>query len=102
MKRRIIFDDLQIKRWSKLGRIIVLTGARQTGKTTIASNSFADYNYLAVDNPVQADGLMKLTSQQWHTFYPKAVLDEVQKEPTLMDRIKSTHDQFADTRYLFK
>jgi predicted AAA+ superfamily ATPase len=100
MKRRIIFDDLQIKRQSKLGRIIVLTGARQTGKTIVARHSFADYDYLAVDSPVQADSLMKLTSQQWHTFYPKAVLDEVQSKPSLMDSIKSTHDQFADTRYL--
>jgi predicted AAA+ superfamily ATPase len=66
----------------------------------IARHSFADYNYLAVDDPVQAGSIMKLTSQQWYTFYPKAVLDEVQKEPMLISSIKSTYDQFADTRYL--
>lgn len=100
MKRRIIFDDLQTKRHSKLGRIIVLTGARQTGKTTIARHSFADYDYFAIDDPVQTANLVKLTSQQWHAFYPKATLDEVQKEPALINSIKSTFDQFADTRYL--
>jgi predicted AAA+ superfamily ATPase len=100
MKRRIIFDDLQTKRRSKLGRIIVLTGARQTGKTTIARHCFSDYTYLAVDDLVQCSNLLKLTSSQWHAFYPHAVLDEVQKELALIDSIKSTHDQFADTRYL--
>ncbi|MDR1552621.1 MAG: AAA family ATPase, partial [Prevotellaceae bacterium] len=100
MKRRIIFEDLQAKRQSKLGRIIVLTGARQTGKTTVAHHCFADYAYLATDDPVQRSNLLKLTSSQWHTFYPQTVLDEVQKEPALIDSIKSTHDQFNDTRYL--
>ncbi|MDR1199763.1 MAG: ATP-binding protein [Prevotellaceae bacterium] len=100
MKRRIIFDDLQVKRLSKQGRIIVLTGARQTGKTTVAHHCFADYNYLAIDDPVQRNDFLKLTSPQWHTFYPNAVLDEVQKEPALIDSIKATHDRFIDTRYL--
>jgi predicted AAA+ superfamily ATPase len=100
MKRRILFEDLQSERQSKLGRIIVLTGARQTGKTTIARHSFADYVYLAVDDPVQCSNFMKLTAAQWHKFYPNAVLDEVQKEPTLIDSIKAAHDLFKDTRYL--
>jgi predicted AAA+ superfamily ATPase len=100
MKRRIVFEDLQMKRRSKIGRIIVLTGARQTGKTTIACHRFADYAYLAIDDPIQRSNLLKLTSSQWRTFYSHAVLDEVQKEPALIDSIKSTHDRFADTRYL--
>jgi predicted AAA+ superfamily ATPase len=100
MKRRIIFDDLQKKQRSKLGRIIVLTGARQTGKTTVARHCFADYVYLAADDPVQVSDFLKLTSSQWHAFYPHAVLDEVQKKPELIDSIKATHDRFTDTRYL--
>lgn len=100
MKRRIIFDDLQTKRQSKLGRIIILTGARQTGKTTAAHHCFTDYTYLAVDDPVQSSNFLKLTSSQWNAFYPHAVLDEVQKNPVLIDSIKATHEQFANTRYL--
>jgi predicted AAA+ superfamily ATPase len=100
MKQRIIFDDLVSKRRTKLGRIIVLTGARQTGKTTIARRGFADYVYLAVDDSVQCANLVKLTSSQWQTFYPQAVLDEIQKEPALINSIKSTYDGFSNTRYL--
>ncbi|MDR0565485.1 MAG: ATP-binding protein [Prevotellaceae bacterium] len=100
MKRRIIFEDLQTKRQSKLGRIIVLTGARQTGKTTSARHCFADYAYLTADDLVQRSNLLKLTASQWHAAYPRAVLDEVQKEPALIDCIKAAHDQLDGTRYV--
>lgn len=78
----------------------MLTGARQTGKTTNVRHCFADYVYLAVDDLVQRSNLLKLTAAQWHTFYPHAVLDEVQKEPALIDSIKSAYDRFDDTRYV--
>ena len=100
MKNRIIFDDIVTKRQSKLGRIIVFTGARQTGKTTIAHHCFADYSYLAIDDLVQSSQLQNLTAAQWKLFYPQAALDEIQKQPALIDSIKAVYDQFPDTRYL--
>jgi len=100
MKKRILFEEIAAKRDSKLGRIIVFTGSRQTGKTTIAHHCFADYAYLAIDDLVQSRELLKLTANQWKTFYSKAVLDEIQKAPALIDSIKATYDRFSDTRYL--
>ena len=100
MKRRILFDEITNRRNSKLGRILIFTGARQTGKTTLAHHCFADYTYLAVDDFVKSRELLKLTAEQWKMFYPKAVLDEIQTEPALLKSIKATYDQFPDTRYL--
>ena len=100
MRRRVIFEEIFAKRQSKLGRIVVFTGARQTGKTTVAHHAFSDYAYLAIDDLVQSRELLKLTAAQWKAFYPQAVLDEVQKAPTLVDSIKATYDQFSETRYL--
>jgi predicted AAA+ superfamily ATPase len=100
MKRRILFDEIATKRNSKLGRLIVFTGARQTGKTTIAGHCFDDYAYIAVDDVVKSRELLKLTAEQWKTLYPKAVLDEIQTQPALINSIKATYDQFTDTRYL--
>jgi predicted AAA+ superfamily ATPase len=100
MKRRILFNELQEKQQSKLGRIIVLTGARQTGKTTIARHCFNHYLYIAVDDVIKIQNFIKLTADQWANNYPQAVLDEVQCEPQLMHSIKATYDQFADTRYV--
>ena len=100
MKNRFLFDEIDAKRNSKLARIIVFTGARQTGKTTIAKHKFADYAYLAIDDVVKSRSLVNLTAEQWAKMYPQAVLDEVQCEPQLFHSIKATYDQFPETRYV--
>ncbi|MDR2962640.1 MAG: ATP-binding protein [Bacteroidales bacterium] len=100
MRKRIIFEEIVAKQQSKLPRIIVLTGARQTGKTTIVKQIFTDYTYLAVDDVVKSRNLINLTVEQWKKLYPKAVLDEIQCEPKLFHSIKSTFDQFPETRYV--
>jgi uncharacterized protein len=52
MKNRKISElIIQRNRW-KTGRIIVLTGARQTGKTTLIRHLFPDYEYLSIEDPV--------------------------------------------------
>lgn len=37
---------------SKFGRMIALTGARQTGKNTLVSSGFAEHAYLSLEDPV--------------------------------------------------
>lgn len=100
MVKRIEFGNIKAKSNSPLGRIIVLTGARQTGKTTIVKQCFPEYAYFPIDNLLQSSELKKLSAEQWHNNYPKAILDEVQIEPQLISTIKVTFDQFEDTRYL--
>ena len=100
MVKRIEFGNIKAKSNSPLGRIIVLTGARQTGKTTIVKQCFPEYAYFPIDNLLQSSELKKLSAEQWHNNYPKAILDEVQIEPQLINTIKATFDQFEDTRYL--
>lgn len=99
MVKRIEFGNIKAKSNSPLGRIIVLTGARQTGKTTIVKQCFPEYAYFPIDNLLQSSELKKLSAEQWHNNYPKAILDEVQIEPQLISTIKATFDQFEDTRY---
>lgn len=100
MKKRYISEQLQKASDSKFGRIIVLTGARQTGKTTLARMCFPGYSYLSIEDPVTRDEYAKLTSQQWRQLYPKAVLDEVQKAPALIESIKAVYDQWQEPRYV--
>ncbi len=88
------------KSLSRFGRILVLTGARQTGKTTLVRRLFPDYTYISVEDPVMRSTFSNLTAQQWKTIYPKAILDEVQKEPQLIESIKSTYDQWDEPRYV--
>lgn len=100
MKARYIAKQLRQTAESLNGRIVVLTGARQTGKTTLSRRVFPDYTYLSVEDPVASAGLERLTATQWQALYPQAVLDEVQKRPRLVESIKSVYDQWDAPRYV--
>lgn len=41
----------------------------------------------------------RLSASQLKTLYPQAILDEVQKEPVLIESIKSVYDQWEEPRY---
>jgi uncharacterized protein len=100
MKNRKIADLILKSNSSKTGRIIVLTGARQTGKTTLVRKLFPEYEYISVEDPVMRGQYSQLTASQWKTLYPYAILDEVQKEPSLIESIKSVYDQWAEPKYI--
>jgi uncharacterized protein len=100
MKSRTIKEGIIKKSKSATGRIIVLTGARQTGKTTLAKMSFPGMKYIAVDDPVLTGQYTALTAAQWNHSFPVAILDEVQKAPSLIETIKVVHDEFPGTQYL--
>ena len=100
MKSRFLTSKITKKNQTALGRIIVLTGARQTGKTTLARKTFPEYTYLSIEDPVLRNQYSELTAAQWQKHYPKAVLDEVQKMPILIESIKSVYDQYTEPHYL--
>ena len=75
-------------------------GARATGKTTIASACFPDYNYLSVEDPTQQENYQNLTIAQWREIYPNAIIDEVQRIPQLLGQMQLTTEQYLDTRYV--
>ncbi len=81
-------------------RILVLTGARQVGKTTLARQCFPDYPFISIEDPVLRPTYARLTAAQWKELYPNAILDEVQKEVRLIESIKSVYDQWENPRYV--
>lgn len=100
MKNRKTGDLVVRKHASKIGRIIVFTGARQTGKTTLARKLFPAYEYISIEDPVTRDQYSTLTAAQWKHTYPFAILDEIQKEPKLIESIKSVYDQWDKPKYI--
>lgn len=100
MKNRTRVSQVLQAGAKKFGRIVVLTGARQTGKTTLVRHAFEGYQYLSIEDPVLRKSYTKLTAAQWMASYPKAILDEIQKEPVLIESIKATYDQFEEPRYI--
>lgn len=100
MRNRTLKQALTRRAAGKHGRLLVLSGARQTGKTTLARRAFADYAYLSADDPVLRPELTRLSAADWIHRYPRAVVDEVQKAPTLIESLKAAHDASPDTRYV--
>ena len=81
-------------------RLVILTGARQTGKTTLASKVFQDHDLLSMDDPMVRPEFSRLTAKDWIERYPAAVIDEIQKLPALMDSVKACYDSNPDVRYV--
>ncbi|MFA6008167.1 MAG: AAA family ATPase, partial [Candidatus Shapirobacteria bacterium] len=100
MKSRKVSSYLREQAAKPMGRILVFTGARQTGKTTLARSGFPGYEYLSIEDPILRDQYRRLSAGQWKTLYPHAILDEVQKEPLLIESIKSVYDQWPEPRYI--
>ena len=100
MKSRQASEVIKRKHNSAFGRILVLTGANQTGKTTLAKNLYPDYTYISIEDPVTVNQYKQLTAQQWGNNFPVAIIDEIQKEPQLIESLKSVYDQYAEPRYI--
>jgi predicted AAA+ superfamily ATPase len=73
-------------------RLVVLTGARQTGKTTIARSVYSKLRYLNLDDVEARASLRELRTTSWARSIGDAVVDEAQKEPTVFDKVKYAFD----------
>ncbi|MCK9463541.1 MAG: AAA family ATPase, partial [Proteobacteria bacterium] len=82
------------------GRLLVITGARQTGKSTLARMAFPDYDVVNLDSPVERALYERWAPAEWISRYPRAVIDEAQKLPAIFDTIKACYDRNPDVRYV--
>jgi len=99
MKNRTLKSRLRRRAASRLGRLIVLTGARQTGKTTLIRQCFPDVPYISLDDPTTRPSFSRLSAAEWLEAYPQAILDEVQKAPSLVETVKAVYDESPEARY---
>ena len=100
LKNRLISKISHAIHQKSRGRILVLTGARQTGKTTLASRVFTDHTLLSMEDPVARPEFSRLSARDWAKRYPFAVIDEIQKLPSLMETVKACYDQHKNVRYV--
>jgi predicted AAA+ superfamily ATPase len=71
----------------------VITGARQTGKTTLARDVYPDLRYLNLDAIELRAMMREVRSSRWGDEIGEAVLDEAQKEPGVFDKVKYAFDE---------
>ena len=85
---------------SPVARIVVLTGARQVGKTTLLRHLFPHYSYINMDEPLLRKEVMAMSASQWTVAYENVIVDEVQKCPEVLEMIKAANDRGGEQRYI--
>lgn len=89
-KREISERCLQL---SHTFSVLVLTGARQTGKTTMLRAIFPNHSYVSLDLPAEAE-LAENEPEAFLSRYPTpVVIDEVQYAPKIFRHLKVVIDK---------
>ncbi len=96
IKRRLA---LIIKDALKKFSVIVVSGARQVGKSTMLLNEFPDYKYFTMDDFDTID-LIKNDPMLIFNQNDRIIIDEAQKFPELFNIIKIVVDRFKNKRIL--
>jgi predicted AAA+ superfamily ATPase len=89
MKYRFLTKHLPSEDKKKL---VLLTGARQTGKTILSQYTYPDLHYLNLDSPENREFIRNVTSFQWDKSIGNVIIDESQKEPIVFEKVKYAFD----------
>ncbi|OAQ19794.1 ATPase [Thermosulfurimonas dismutans] len=91
----------ELKEALEFARVLVLTGARQTGKTTLLREEepFKSWTYLSLDDLEVLDLALK-SPRDLLAVGPNLVLDEVQKAPRLLSAVKMAVDREPKRRFV--
>jgi uncharacterized protein len=81
-----------LQRLAKGFPIVALTGPRQSGKTTLAQAVFPDKPYVSLENPQEREFAQMDPSGFLRRFDQGAVLDEVQRCPSLLSWLQGLVD----------
>ena len=77
-----------VERIAKRKPVLVLTGARQVGKSTMLKNVYHEINYVTLNRPLVRESAKENPSLFLEINKPPVILDEIQKAAELFDYIK--------------
>ena len=77
-------------------KCLLLTGARQTGKSTLLKRNFPDFKYVPLDDPFVEDQAKESPNMFLMLNPAPAFFDEVQRAPSLFRYIKLSCDERED------
>ena len=90
-----------VRQSAKTFKCVLVTGARQTGKSTLLRELFPDKKYLSFDDPFLEDQANENPGTFLMLNPPPVVLDEVQRSPVLFRYIKIVCDESKDRGLFF-
>jgi len=82
-----------VARISKRKSVLVITGARQVGKSTMLKEIYSDINYVTLNSPLVRESAKENPSLFFDVNKPPVVVDEIQKAAELFDYIKDIVDE---------
>ncbi len=82
-----------LRRMAQQFPAVVLTGARQVGKTTLVRRVFPDYRYVSLDLPATAELAEKSPERFLRQAPAPLIVDEIQYAPSLLRHLKAAIDQ---------
>jgi predicted AAA+ superfamily ATPase len=80
---------------------LILTGARQTGKTSLIRRMLPNYRYVSLDLPSEAALAERDPDAFLQRYPPPLIIDEVQYAPAVFRHIKAVIDNRRTERGLF-
>lgn len=90
----------ELERISKFYSVIVVTGPRQSGKTTLCKNVFVDYHYVNLERADVREQI-KETPEAFLKQYAKGVIiDEVQQYAELFSYIQVVTDEIKGCHFI--
>jgi uncharacterized protein len=81
--------------------VVVLTGARQTGKTSLVRRTFGSYEYVSLDLPSEAEQAECDPASFLARHQSPLIVDEVQYAPGLFRHLKAVVDKHRGANGLF-
>jgi predicted AAA+ superfamily ATPase len=82
-----------VNRIAKRKPVVVLTGARQVGKSTMLREVYKGIRYVTLNNPLVRESAKENPSLFFEINKPPVIIDEIQKAAELFDYIKDIADE---------
>ena len=84
--------ESRLERSARMRPVIVLTGARQTGKTSTLLRLFPNHSFVSLDLPTEAEQAEKEPHSFLQLHPAPVIIDEVQYAPGLFRHLKTEVD----------
>lgn len=85
--------ETTITKAAKIFSAVLITGARQVGKTTVLKHMKSGISYLTLDDPILLQSALEEAGSFFKTTPPPVIVDEIQYAPNLFSYIKMSADE---------
>jgi predicted AAA+ superfamily ATPase len=90
-----------IARIAKRKPAVVLTGARQVGKSTMLRRQRAGVGYVSLSDPLARESALSAPSSFFRVNKPPVIVDEIQRAGALFDVVKAIADESGEAGLFF-